>query len=164
MGQQREAVEFGDFLRRAIQSAGFASPTHYARTVNLDPSVVLRWLSGSQRPTIRSLERVAPILGRSTSELVRAAYPDKFDENDHPVGPQLHDLGHVVGRLLATDSPLPNEERKELTRVIEAVLKPYQQNASSLARLRRRGRADRGGARHHNGQRHDDEKSEAEPA
>lgn len=162
MGQESDAVGFGEYLRRAIQSAGFGSPTHFARTVNLDPSVVLRWLSESQRPTIRSLEKIAPVLGRSTSELVRAAYPDKFDENDQPVGPQLHDLGHVVGRLLATDSPLPTEERRELTRVIEAILKPYQQNARrSLLRVRRGGDVE---PLDHGMQSHGDGKSEAEPA
>jgi hypothetical protein len=108
------------------------------------------------------LEKIAPVLGRSTSELVRAAYPDKFDENDQPVGPQLHDLGHVVGRLLATDSPLPTEERRELTRVIEAILKPYQQNARrSLLRVRRGGD---GEPLDHGMQSHGDGKSEAEPA
>src|ERR1700759_5091970 len=69
------ATGFGGYLKEAILAARFPTPTHFARAVGTDPSVVLRWLSEEQRPTIRSIERIAPALGPSINELVRAAYP-----------------------------------------------------------------------------------------
>src|SRR6185503_391652 len=101
--------EFAEYLRSAIRTAGFSTPTHFARQADLDPSVVLRWLGGTQRPTVRSLERVAPLLGRSTAEIVRAAYPDRVGD-DGTGGPPLHHLGYEVGRLLGEDSPIPQDE------------------------------------------------------
>lgn len=126
--------DFVDYLRSAIRSAGFATPTQFARKADLDPSVVLRWLGGTQRPTIRSLERVAPILGRSTSEMVRAAYPDRLGPDDSNSAP-MHELGYEVGRLLSDDSPIAPEEREFLKRVLNTMLEPYRPDNRS-----RRGR------------------------
>jgi transcriptional regulator with XRE-family HTH domain len=121
-----QSHDFAEYLRSAIRSAGFATPTQFARKAELDPSVVLRWLGGSQRPTVRSLERVAPILGRSTSEMVQAAYPGRLDSEESQAAP-MHELGYEVGRLLSEDSPLPPEERKFLERFLNTVLEPYRQ-------------------------------------
>jgi transcriptional regulator with XRE-family HTH domain len=78
MGQHPAPVGFGRYLREAIHAAGFATPTQFARKVGTDPSVVLRWISEDQRPTIRSIERIAPVLGRTIHEMVNAAYPDSL--------------------------------------------------------------------------------------
>lgn len=130
------AHDFADYLRSAIRSAGFATPTQFARKAELDPSVVLRWLGGTQRPTVRSLERVAPILGRSTSEMVRAAYPDRLGPGDATAAP-MHELGYEVGRLLGEGSPIPLEERKFLERVLNTMLEPYRQEQRPRRNRRR---------------------------
>ena len=128
-------AEFVAYLRSAIGAAGFATPTQFAREAELDPSVVLRWLAGTQRPTSRSLERVAPILGRSTSEMVRAAYPERFaDGGDAP----MHELAYVVDRVLSSDSPVPDKERDALEQVLRRMLEPYRQELQQ-----RRGRRQR---------------------
>jgi hypothetical protein len=115
--------EFESYLRAAIRDAGYATPTQFARDADLDPSVVLRWLGGSQRPTVRSLEKVAPLLGRSTAEMVRAAYPDRLG---HAGGAaRLHDLALLVDQLLAEDSPLSAEDRTSLENVLRTLLTPY---------------------------------------
>lgn len=131
-----QSRDFADYLRSAIKSAGFATPTQFARKADLDPSVVLRWLGGSQRPTVRSLERVAPILGRSTSEMVRAAYPGRLDSDDAGAAP-MHELGYEVGRLLSEQSPIPPEERKFLERMLNTVLEPYRQERRPRRNRRR---------------------------
>src|SRR5690349_6995002 len=77
MTPSRAGDGFGTYLKDAIRAARFPTPTHFARAAGTDPSVVLRWLSGEQRPTIRSIERIAPVLGRSINEIVVAAYPDR---------------------------------------------------------------------------------------
>jgi hypothetical protein len=119
------SVGFGGYLRDAIQAAGFATPTHFARVVGTDPSVVLRWISEEQRPTIRSIERIAPVLGRSINDLVRAAYPDRLGGADVTPASRLHPMAYDVGRILAEDSPVPADERQALERVLERLLEPY---------------------------------------
>jgi transcriptional regulator with XRE-family HTH domain len=139
---QGRSNDFVEYLRAAIRSAGFATPTQFARKADLDPSVVLRWLGGGQRPTIRSLERVAPLLGRSVSEMVRAAYPDRVGP-DHTRTTTMHELGYEVGRLLGADSPIAAEDRQFLERVLNTMLEPYRPGQRPR-RIRRR--AEEGGA------------------
>jgi transcriptional regulator with XRE-family HTH domain len=118
------ATGFGRYLKEAILAARFPTPTHFARAVGTDPSVVLRWLSEEQRPTIRSIERIAPILGRSINDLVRAAYPDRLS-GSVPEVPAVHPLVHELARMLADDSPIPPADRAALETVLDRLLDPY---------------------------------------
>jgi transcriptional regulator with XRE-family HTH domain len=118
------ASGFGVYLREAILAARFPTPTHFARAVGTDPSVVLRWLSEEQRPTITSIERIAPVLGRSINEVVLAAYPDRLG-GPAPTVPATHPLVHELGRLLADDSPIPRADREALETVLDRMLDPY---------------------------------------
>jgi transcriptional regulator with XRE-family HTH domain len=124
MSQHGDPVGFGAFLRDAIRAAGFNSPSQFARHVNLDPSVVLRWLNGTQRPTIASLERVAPALHLTIADLVRAAYPDRV-----PGGSSADDeaavLTHEISRLLAPDSPISAQHRDALIVDLDRTLERY---------------------------------------
>lgn len=115
---------FGVYLKEAILAARFETPTHFARAVGTDPSVVLRWLSEEQRPTIRSIERIAPVLGRSINELVRAAYPDRLS-GPTPEVPAAHPLVHELARMLADDSPIPRADREALETVLDRLVDPY---------------------------------------
>jgi transcriptional regulator with XRE-family HTH domain len=136
VGQHDQSVGFGDYLRDAIHAAGFATPTQFARAVQTDPSVVLRWLSEEQRPTIRSLERVAPALGRTINEMVDAAYRDRLPDAAEPGAQKsMHPLGYEVGRMLAEDSALPIRDREALSAKLDRALEPYRRD------LRRRRRS-----------------------
>jgi hypothetical protein len=128
--------DFAGYLRSAIRAAGFTTPTHFARQADLDPSVVLRWLGGTQRPTVRSLERVAPLLGRSTSEMVRAAYPDRLG-GESGMGVPMHELAYVVDRVLGTESPIPRKDREALEQVLTVMLEPYRKSLRQRAGRRR---------------------------
>jgi transcriptional regulator with XRE-family HTH domain len=128
------AIGFGAYLKEAILAARFPTPTHFARAVGTDPSVVLRWLSEEQRPTIRSIERIAPVLGRSINELVHAAYPDRLT-GPAPASPAVHPLVHELSRLLADDSPIPRADRDALVTVLDRLLDPYRR----VTRRRRSG-------------------------
>jgi transcriptional regulator with XRE-family HTH domain len=122
---QQQPTGFGAFLRDAIHASGFTTPTHFARTVGTDPSVVLRWISEEQRPTIRSIERIAPVLGRTINEMIDAAYPDRLA----PVAVTAsHPLVHELGRMLADDSPIPIGERETLMTVVDRALQPYRRD------------------------------------
>lgn len=132
MAPFRPATGFGLYLREAILAARFPTPTHFARAVGTDPSVVLRWLSEEQRPTIRSIERIAPVLGRTIHELVHAAYPDRL-AGPAPDARPAHPLAHELARMLADDSPIPRADREALETVLDRLLDPYRKV------LRRRG-------------------------
>lgn len=130
----RAATGFGVYLKEAILAARFPTPTHFARAVGTDPSVVLRWLSEEQRPTITSIERIAPVLGKSINELVVAAYPDRL--SGPPAGvPPAHPLVHELARMLADDSPIPQADRAALETVLDRMIEPYRR----LMRRRRSG-------------------------
>jgi transcriptional regulator with XRE-family HTH domain len=116
---------FGQYVREAIQAAGFATPTRFARAVGTDPSVVLRWISGEQRPTIRSIERIAPVLGKTINDMVIAAYPDKLGIDGPSAVASSHRLAHDVAQILADDSPVPQVDRDALANVLDRVLEPY---------------------------------------
>jgi transcriptional regulator with XRE-family HTH domain len=126
--QPSEPIGFGVYLRDAILAAGFATPTHFAREVGTDPSVVLRWINGEQRPTISSIERIAPVLGRSITDMVTAAYPDRVGPRPPAAAPQLHPLAYEIGRVLAEDSPVPPAERAALESVLEKMLEAYRRD------------------------------------
>jgi hypothetical protein len=126
MDQQREPIGFGAYLREVIQNAGFATPTHFARAVDTDPSVVFRWISEEQRPTIRSIEKIAPVLGKTINEMVMAAYPDRLGGTEPvPAAESSHPLAHELGRMLAPDSPIPASEKDALISVLNRLLDPY---------------------------------------
>jgi transcriptional regulator with XRE-family HTH domain len=128
VGQQRRPVGFGEYLRDAIHASGFATPTQFARSVGTDPSVVLRWISEEQRPTIRSIERIAPVLGRTINEMIDAAYPDRLA--DQVPGPTPHPLASELSRILAEDSPISPAQRQVLATDVEAILAPYRSEAN----------------------------------
>jgi transcriptional regulator with XRE-family HTH domain len=123
---QHSPVGFGRYLRDAIHDAGYATPTQFARRVGTDPSVVLRWIAGEQRPTIKSIERIAPVLGKKIHEMVVAAYPDRLgDEADVELGPARHRLAYELAGLLADDSHLAESQRQQLEHDVNQVLDPY---------------------------------------
>jgi transcriptional regulator with XRE-family HTH domain len=124
MSPPRPAVGFGVYLKEAIHAARFPTPTQFARAVGTDPSVVLRWLSEEQRPTIRSIERIAPVLGKSINELVVAAYPDRLGISA-PEIQAAHPLVHELARMLADDSPIPERDRHALETVLDRMIDPY---------------------------------------
>lgn len=126
MSQLGEPHGFGAYLREAIQAGGFTTPTQFARAAGTDPSVVLRWISGEQRPTIRSIERIAPLLGKTINEMVLAAYPDQLGVDPAPAAPvTLHPLASELSRILADDSPISSEDRQALANVLDRLLDPY---------------------------------------
>ena len=123
---QLTPIGFGRYLRDAIHDAGFTTPTQFARRVGTDPSVVLRWIAEEQRPTIKSIERIAPVLGKTIHEMVVAAYPDRLaDQPAVEAGPARHRLAYELAGLLADDSPLSESERQALVVETDSLLDRY---------------------------------------
>lgn len=121
------STDFPAYLGRAIKAAGFDRPTFFARKAGIDPSVVFRWLSGEQRPSVASLERVAPILGVPVPELVAVAYPSAGDaaakptDPDQFVDPQTGErYDDEDERMLWSLRPLPEDTRRYLIYALRA--------------------------------------------
>lgn len=88
-----EPIQIGEYVRDAIQAAGYRSPTAFARAADLDPSVVLRWIGGKAHPAAETLTRVAPLLKVKAADLIAVAYPDRAG------------LGQGLGRLIPDPPP-----------------------------------------------------------
>lgn len=119
---KQELPTFPEFLAAAIRRAHFDTPTDFARTAGIHPSVVSRWLKG-ERPTLRLLERVAPTLRVSVRQLVAVAYPG--EDEPEPVGANAHPLAIDIDELLGPSSSVPDEKRATLETLIEHVVSPY---------------------------------------
>lgn len=124
MGKEAQASGFSAYIEDAIVGGGFTSSTQFAREAGLDPSVVRRWINGQQRPTLRLLERVAPVLKVPVDQLIRAAYPDRVD-GDAAVPPPLHPLAREVDLLLGPNSRLSVNTRNALETVLQSLLDQY---------------------------------------
>jgi len=139
MSQDRPASGFPAYLKDAIDDAGFPTPTHFARKAKVDPSVVGRWLSGDMRPTIRLLERIAPVLDKDINELVSEAYPEAVRAKTAPpktARRKLHHLADEVDQQLDPSSPLSDEERQRVVIVVEAAVAPGREKMRKARRRR----------------------------
>jgi len=125
MRERQTPPAFPDYLRKAIELGGFQTPTDFARTAAVHPSVVSRWLNGEIRPTVPLLERVAPVLGARLSTLVRLAYPEIDDGIPLDEGSSLHPLAAELNRRLGSKSALSDMERDTLARLVDSVLAQY---------------------------------------
>jgi transcriptional regulator with XRE-family HTH domain len=117
---------FPEYLADAIARAKYPTPTDFARAAGVHPSIVSRWLSGQAVPTVRTLEKIAPHLRVNKNTLIAIAYPDASVEFDAvPERPAPHPLALDVERMLADDSPVPDDERATLATLIEHMVAPY---------------------------------------
>jgi transcriptional regulator with XRE-family HTH domain len=114
--------EFGHYVVAAIEAAGYRSPTAFARAAGMQPSVVLRWISGTTEPTAPLLLRAAPHLRVEEADLFAAA----FGTEDRPPPKPLP----AAFDNLADEYDLADERAKEL--ILEQV-----RRISEWARWRR---------------------------
>jgi len=134
MGQDRDLDGFPTYLRRAITDAGFDTPTQFARTARIEPSVVFAWLRGERRPTMRLIERFAPVLNLEIRTVASEAYPEAASRarQNTPAQPKLVRQAADVQLALGPDSPLTEDERQRVIVFVEAGIGPVR------AKLRRR--------------------------
>lgn len=136
MRQDDPGQSFGTHLARLIDNAGFTSPSAFARAVptasgkgKLDPSTVLRWISGDTLPTLKSLHQIAPVLKVDANDLVARAYGKTAPGVPaDPPAPQRHPLVRDLDRLLDPASRMTPAERKALEAVINGAVEPYRRH------------------------------------
>jgi hypothetical protein len=119
MAQHPQSTGFGEYLKEAILAARFPTPTHFARAVGTDPSVVLRWLSESGvRPSAR---RALHRAGKTMNEVVLATRTSSTAGRPTPGTHRLAQNSTDSCR----QSPIPQGDRQALESVLDRILDPY---------------------------------------
>lgn len=119
------AAAFGAYLANFIAHSGrFPNPTALAREAGVHPAALSRYINGHDRPSPRTLEKLAPCIGASVADLVAIAYPEHRGE---PAGPAAtaDPLVAELAAMLANDSPLSAADRETARTLVDRVIDPY---------------------------------------
>ncbi len=128
----KDEVTFGQVLSHSIER-WYESDSHFARMAGVSSSAVSRWCAGSQVPKPETIEKMAPHIkddrGRpyTAASLLALAYPGLGRPNvglpaaPTPVRPLVRD----IERMLAEDSPVPQDKRATLETLLETIVAPY---------------------------------------
>lgn len=123
---------FGDWLAALITEAGYRSPSAFAAAVDLQPSMVLRWIAHKVKPTPDALVKAAKGLPvRATEMLARGLGLPELEEST-----VLHPLAVRVNRLLTDRDLVPDAERHMLETILDRVLSPPEQKYYRIASIR----------------------------
>lgn len=105
---------FGPWLRRYMANQQPPiTPAELARRIDTSHTTIGRWLNDQSQPSPANLRAMAPILGLTFGELLaRAGYGAEASTvvDDTPADPLITE----IGRMLAPDSPLGDDRRREL--------------------------------------------------
>lgn len=131
-------------LRQAVNAdLRIESVADLARATGIKPGVFSKWFSGVEQPSVKSLERLAPVIKAPLPHLLVLACrvrPEDLGLEAAPEPPPLpaDPLARELDGLLAESSPLPEPERKAIRAFLDQYLEPYRR----LARMKSRGRRD----------------------
>ncbi|MCX4470499.1 helix-turn-helix transcriptional regulator [Micromonospora sp. NBC_01655] len=129
-------------LRMAANAnARIESVADLARATQIKPGVYSKWFSGAEQPSVKSLEKLAPVIKAPLRDLLVLACrvrPEDLGLESAPEPPKMvgHPLARELDTLLADGSPLPEVERRSIAAFLDQYLEPYRRSA----RLRSRGR------------------------
>lgn len=98
----------------------FSSPSAFARAIDADPSLILRWVAGRVRPSIDLLQRAAPVLRVPIVELISRGLSIDL-KLQAPTDPLLID----IARVLAGDTGATENEIARLRTILGYVIDPY---------------------------------------
>jgi transcriptional regulator with XRE-family HTH domain len=131
-------------LRQAVNAElHIESIADLSRATGIKPSVFSKWFSGAEQPSVKSLEKLAPVIKAPLPHLLVLACrvrPEDLGLETAPEPPPLASdpLARELDGLLADSSSLPEAERKAMRAFLDQYLEPYRR----LARMRSRGRRD----------------------
>jgi transcriptional regulator with XRE-family HTH domain len=120
----RELTPLGAYLLDRMRVAGIERQAEFAEKASLSPATVSRLMYGVVAPDIRTLERLAAVLGVPLAEVVQAQAGGEPTDLVHAGGP-IHVLAAEIARLLGPESPIDAHERELLTELLVRVLAPY---------------------------------------
>lgn len=123
----KDQPDFADVLGAAI-AKWYESPEDFARKTQgqISNSSISRWLARKSLPSARKVEVLAPLMHIATDRLMAICYPS-MSRTSVPVPPErvMHPLARELDRMLGDDSPLPDDVRELIGKLVDAVLAPY---------------------------------------
>ncbi len=121
---------FRQYVLKAATAAGFQFETtaDLSRLIGINRSILSKWFRGTEQLGMENLRRLAAatkapltdlliLAGRSGTEEISRLEPPQAAELPHP-------LAREISHMLADDSPIPEDERALLERLIDRVVAP----------------------------------------
>lgn len=120
------AEAFGTYLAKFIARSGrFPDATTFARAANVSPSAVSRWINGKDRPSVGTLEKIAPHMRVTVAELVAIAYPENNGNGPAPEPAATDPLIDELAAMLDPGSPLEDSDRAALRDLLGRIAEPH---------------------------------------
>lgn len=125
----------------ANANAGIERVADLSRATGIKPSIFSKWFAGAEQPSVRSLQRLAPVINAPLTDLLVLAC--RVDAKDlglesTPEAPEVigHPLARELDLMLADDSPIGPESRAEIEAFFDRYLEPYRRAMRSKGRRR----------------------------
>lgn len=123
----------------ANANVGIARVADLSRATGIKPSVYSKWFAGTEQPSVRSLEKLAPVIKAPLPELLVLACRVRAEDLGMSATPEPPTvLGHPLAReldgLLAEDSALPPADRASIEAFLDQYLEPYRRAVKTRPR------------------------------
>jgi hypothetical protein len=125
--QQRD---FADVLQAAIDK-WYESAEDFARKSEgrVSNSSLSRWLARRSLPSAKMIEVIAPMMHMTPNRLMAICYPGTASGRAAvaagPVDRPIHPLARELDRMIGAGSPLAEDVRDLIVKLVDAVLAPY---------------------------------------
>ncbi|MFI6228920.1 helix-turn-helix domain-containing protein [Micromonospora echinospora] len=129
-------------LQHAVNAGvGIERVADLARATGIRPSVFSKWFNGTEQPSVKSLERLAPVIRAKLPELLVMACrvrPEDIGLDATPEPPEAisHPLARELDTMLSTESPLSPDDRTAIETFLNQYLEPYRRRLRSRGRRR----------------------------
>lgn len=125
----KETRSFGQVLQAAIDK-WYESAEDFARKSEgrVSNSSLSRWLAGKSLPSARMIEVLAPMMHISPQRLTAICYPNLAGGRTSATSAAekpIHPLARELDRLIGGESPLSEDVRELIVRLVDSVLAPY---------------------------------------
>ena len=125
----------------ANANAGIERVADLSRATGIKPSIFSKWFAGVEQPSVRSLQRLAPVIKAPLTDLLVLAC--RVDAKDlglesTPEAPEVigHPLARELDLMLADDSAIGPEARTEIEAFFDRYLEPYRPAMRTKGRRR----------------------------
>lgn len=120
---------FGTWLTQRMIDCGHERASDLGRATGINPSLISRWQQDKMVPGMSSLQKLAGPLRTPVQELAaRAGHLAGQAPADSAEPERPHPLVLDLARMLAEDSPLPDDEREVLATLVDRVIAPYRRH------------------------------------
>jgi transcriptional regulator with XRE-family HTH domain len=130
------AIDFPEYLQRAMSAAGYPRPVDVERGTNgeVAQGVVGRWLAGKgESPTISKLRPVANLLGITLAEMMVSAglvEPYEVGLEEDPIPPKARTIEDEI----RSDPRLRDDRKEALIRLLESLREEHTSRTPVRAR------------------------------